>query len=165
MDRLYAPWRMTYIKGEKEEGCVLCRAAQAADDRAVLVLERGRHAFVVLNKYPYTNGHLMVSPYAHVGAMGDLAPEVWTEMMTLTQLCVRALDAVSGPHGYNIGINVGRVAGAGVEDHLHLHVVPRWNGDVNFMPVLADCRVINQHIEESYQVLAAALAQLKQPAT
>jgi len=161
MDILNAPWRIDYIKSEKQEGCVLCNAARAADDRESLVLARGAKAFIMMNKYPYTNGHLMVAPYDHIGEITAIAPDVWTEIMTLAQMAVRALEATSRPHGFNLGVNVGRVAGAGVEDHLHLHVVPRWLGDVNFMPVLAQARVLNQHIGETYIALAAALAQLK----
>lgn len=163
MDRLHAPWRIDYLKAEPEEGCILCNAANADDDRRALVLYRGKHAFVILNKYPYTNGHLMVTPHAHVGDIQEIAPEVWTEIMTLCQQCCRALEQTCRPHGFNLGLNIGRVAGAGVEGHLHMHVVPRWNGDVNFMPVLADARVISQHIEESYEELAAVLRGIIEP--
>ncbi|NLH50090.1 MAG: HIT domain-containing protein [Myxococcales bacterium] len=156
MDRLNAPWRIDYIKSEKEEGCVFCNALRAADDRRMLILHRGRQAFVIMNKYPYTNGHVMVAPYAHLGSIAEITPEVWAEIMSLAQQAVQAIETTSKPHGFNLGINVGRVAGAGVEGHLHLHIVPRWNGDVNFMTVLADCRVINQHIEETYAALAEA---------
>jgi ATP adenylyltransferase len=161
MDTIQAPWRIDYIKGEKSGGCILCDAAKSDDDRKSLVLARGALAFVMMNKYPYTNGHLMVSPYAHIGAITEIPPEMWTEIMTLAQLAVRALEATAQPHGFNLGINVGRVAGAGVQDHLHLHIVPRWTGDVNFMPVLADVRVVNEHIEETYLALARALAASK----
>jgi ATP adenylyltransferase len=164
MDLLQAPWRIDYIKGERPEGCVLCNALASRDDRESLVLLRGVDAFVLLNRYPYTNGHLMIAPKSHLGSVAAIRPEVWTEIMTLMQVGVRALEAVSSPHGFNIGLNVGRAAGAGVEDHLHLHVVPRWNGDVNFMPVLAETRVINQHIEETYAALVEALAKLQAPA-
>ena len=160
MDRLNAPWRIDYIKSEKEEGCVFCNALRAADDRRMLILHRGRQAFVIMNKYPYTNGHVMVAPYAHLGSIAEIAPEIWAEIMSLAQQAVQAIEATSKPHGFNLGINVGRVAGAGVEGHLHLHIVPRWNGDVNFMTVLADCRVINQHIEETYAALADAWPQM-----
>lgn len=161
MNRMQAPWRIDYIKAAKEEGCVLCQALQRGNDRESLILQRNELAFVIMNKYPYTNGHLMVAPNEHLGDMTEVRPEVWREVMVLSQLCVRALDEVAQPHGYNLGINVGRVAGAGVLGHLHLHVVPRWNGDVNFMPVLAEVRVINQHIEEMYEDLARAFARLK----
>ncbi|MDP8221985.1 MAG: HIT domain-containing protein [Candidatus Lernaella stagnicola] len=161
MDRIFAPWRIDYIKADQpEEGCVLCNAAQADDDAEKLVLHRGVHAYVIMNKYPYTNGHLMVSPYAHLGEMTALSTEMWAEVMELTTLCVRALEMYGRPHGFNIGMNIGRVAGAGVEGHLHMHVVPRWNGDVNFMPVLADVRVINEHIGETFAALRRAFEEL-----
>jgi len=160
MDRLHAPWRIDYLKAEPESGCVLCNAIGRGDDRAALVLHRGENAFVIMNKYPYTNGHLMVAPYAHLGDLQAIVPAVWTEVMELCQLCCRALAIASRPHGFNLGLNIGRVAGAGVENHLHMHVVPRWNGDVNFMPVLADARVISQHIEETYDELAKVFLEL-----
>jgi ATP adenylyltransferase len=157
---MHAPWRIDYIKAEMEDGCVLCTAAGSADDREKMVVHRGRDAYILMNKYPYTNGHLMVAPYAHLGSVAAITPEVWTEIMTLTQLGVAALERTSAPHGFNIGMNIGRMAGAGVEGHLHMHIVPRWNGDVNFMPVLADVRVVNQHIEEAYDALIGAIAEL-----
>jgi len=161
MNRMQAPWRIDYIRSAKEEGCILCGALEKGDDRGSLILHRGERAFVIMNKYPYTNGHLMVAPNEHLGDITEVRPEVWQEVMVLSQKCVRALDAVAQPHGYNLGINVGRGAGAGGLGHVHLHVVPRWNGDVNFMPVLANVRVINQHIEEMYEDLAKAFAELK----
>jgi len=157
MDRLYAPWRMTYIKSEKTSGCIFCESVKVENDRQSLILLRGESCFVIMNKYPYTNGHLMVAPYAHIGQVEGLPLPAWTEMMALAQRCVAALKETMDPHGFNLGLNIGRAAGAGMEEHVHLHLVPRWNGDVNFMSVFGDVRVINQQLEEGYEVLAAAL--------
>lgn len=150
MKRIWAPWRIDYIKSEKEPYCIFCDMLEKDDDEAMLILKRGDKSFVVMNKYPYTNGHLMVAPYRHTNQLVSLEPEEYSEMFALVQDCVKVLKAEMNPHGFNIGLNLGLVAGAGVEDHLHFHVVPRWNGDSNFMPVLADCRVINEHIGETY---------------
>lgn len=120
------------------------------DDRKMLILKRYEHCFAVMNKYPYTNGHLMVAPYEHISDFPALASETGLEMFTAVQECISVLRKTLQPHGFNVGLNLGLVAGAGVEDHLHFHVVPRWNGDNNFMPVLADCRVISEHLDESY---------------
>jgi ATP adenylyltransferase len=160
MDRMHAPWRIAYIKEEKQEGCIFCLKPAATADQANFILARGSNCFAIMNKYPYTNGHLMVAPYQHIGEVEELPAAIWTEMMELTQWLVRALKAAMKPHGFNLGVNVGRVAGAGMDGHLHLHIVPRWNGDVNFMPVLADCRVISEHIEDSYRSILAALAEI-----
>lgn len=162
MDRMHAPWRISYIKEEREEGCIFCTKPPANDDRKNLILHRGETCYIIMNKFPYINGHLMVAPYEHVGEVEDLPLAVWTEMMQLAQLAVKALKIAMRPHGFNLGVNIGRVAGAGMEGHVHLHIVPRWNGDVNFMPVFAECRIISQHIEESYADLVKALAQVKQ---
>ncbi len=154
---LWAPWRIEYIRGPKPEGCVFCRALEEDDDRQNLLLLRGERAFVMLNRYPYTAGHLMVLPNRHVPGIEDLTAE---EAADLWRLCVRAkraLDRAFRPDGYNVGFNLGRAAGAGVEAHLHLHVVPRWVGDTNFLPVLDDVRVISQYLEEVYDTLAPHL--------
>jgi len=160
MDRMYAPWRISYIKEEADEGCIFCTKPPKNDDRKNLILHRGETCYIIMNKFPYINGHLMVAPYEHIGEVEDLPLTVWTEMMQLAQMAVKALKIAMRPHGFNLGVNIGRVAGAGMEGHVHLHIVPRWNGDVNFMPVFADCRVISQHIEESYLELVKALAQV-----
>jgi len=160
MDRMYAPWRIAYIKEEKQEGCIFCLKPSEREDRRNLILLRGPTCFAVMNKYPYTNGHLMVAPHAHIGQVEELPSGVWGDIMEMSQWLVRALKTAMNPHGFNLGVNVGRVAGAGMDGHLHLHVVPRWNGDVNFMPVLADCRVISEHIEASYESILAALAEI-----
>ena len=162
MDRMHAPWRIGYIKEEQDQGCIFCTKPQEKDDRKNLILLRTDTCFVIMNKYPYINGHIMVAPYEHIGRVEELPIQVWSDIMGMSQRCVRAMEIAMKPHGYNLGVNVGRVAGAGMEGHLHLHIVPRWNGDVNFMPVLAECRVISQHIEETYEELAAAFATLKE---
>jgi ATP adenylyltransferase len=138
---------------DNSDACVFCAALEAGDDKANLIVHRGDHSFVILNKFPYTNGHLMVAPYAHVAALQELDAETVAEIMSLAQRGMDALDIGYSPHGYNVGFNQGRVAGAGVEHHIHMHVVPRWGGDTNFMPVLGDTRVMNQTLEDSYETV------------
>jgi ATP adenylyltransferase len=157
--RIWAPWRLEYVKDaskDNENECIFCAAIAAEDDEAMLIVRRGERCFVILNKFPYTNGHLMVAPYQHVAAIQELDTDTLAEMMSLAQRGMTALEASYAPHGYNVGFNQGRVAGAGVEHHIHLHVVPRWGGDTNFMPVLGDTRVMNQTLEDSYQTLRGA---------
>ncbi|MDP8254120.1 MAG: HIT domain-containing protein [Candidatus Alcyoniella australis] len=153
MDRLWAPWRMEYIKGPKSEGCIFCDLPDPAGDRERLILRRGKAAYVMMNRYPYSNGHLMVAPYAHLGQIELIDREVRLEMFDLVDECVRALKAKFDPQGFNVGINLGQVAGAGVLDHVHIHVVPRWNGDTNFMTVVGELRVISEHILNTYDQL------------
>ena len=157
MNQLWTPLRMAYIRREKRPGCIFCEMLDAEDDREMLILRRGEHAFLVLNKYPYNNGHLMAVPYRHVDTLEALSAEEMADMMALASLGVRALRASANPHGFNVGINIGKVAGAGVLDHVHTHVVPRWEGDANFMPVLADVRLIPQALGETYEELKAAI--------
>jgi ATP adenylyltransferase len=155
-DQLWAPWRLEYIKtADEEPGCVFCRALEG-DDEERLVVHRGVAVFVLLNKFPYTSGHLMVAPVRHVGEYGELEDEEALEIHRLTQAGMGTLAQLYGPQGFNIGWNLGRIAGAGVLDHVHLHVVPRWAGDTNFMPVLADVKVLPEHLSESRRRLAAA---------
>lgn len=154
--RIWAPWRLAYVKDaakDIEEDCIFCAKPAGNDDEANLIVHRGERCFVILNLFPYTNGHLMVAPYEHAARLQDLEPEVVTEMMSLAQRAMVRLEGVYDPHGYNVGFNQGRVAGAGVEHHIHLHVVPRWGGDTNFMPVIADTRVMPQTLEQSYEAL------------
>jgi ATP adenylyltransferase len=139
-----------------EEECIFCAKPAAGDDESSLIVHRGEHSFVILNLFPYTNGHLMVAPYEHVGRLQEMPAETLAEMMALAQRAMDRLEAVYEPHGYNVGFNQGRVAGAGVEHHIHLHVVPRWAGDNNFMPVIADTKVMPQSIEQSYEALKGA---------
>jgi ATP adenylyltransferase len=153
---LWAPWRLEYVEhADEQPGCVFCRAL-AQDDEATLVVHRGAHAFVLLNKFPYTSGHLMVAPVRHAGTFEGLGDEEALEIHGLAARALSALAAVYSPQGYNIGWNLGRVAGAGVVDHVHAHVVPRWAGDTNFMPVLADVKVLPEHLRETRRKLAAA---------
>lgn len=159
MKHLWAPWRMDYVAGEKPEGCVLCQAAQARDDAEVHVIYQGKYNYVILNRFPYNSGHLMVVPYEHTGAFTDLSPAQLAEMMAIAQGVVEAFQECLRPDGVNLGINLGQAAGAGINDHLHLHIVPRWAGDTNFMTVLADTRVVPQSLGESCRTLKPALQQ------
>lgn len=160
MERLWAPWRLQYVAKDKPEGCIFCNKPQAGDDRAAHIVHRGDLAYVMLNAYPYNNGHLMAAPYAHLSALEDLPPETLHEMMDLAQQAVRALKAALAPDGFNLGFNLGAAAGAGIKDHIHLHIVPRWAGDTNFMPVIADVRVIPESLDHAYTRLTEAFAQL-----
>jgi ATP adenylyltransferase len=155
-ERLWAPWRLEYIQNaDEQEGCVFCLAASGEDEKT-LVVHRGERAFVLLNKFPYSSGHLMVAPIRHVGEFGDLADEEVLEIHRLAERGMAALAVTYAPQGYNLGWNLGRIAGAGVLDHVHLHVVPRWAGDTNFMPVLADVKVLPEHLQATRSKLAAA---------
>ena len=162
MERLWAPWRMQYVGTDKPEGCIFCDKPLQGDDRAAYIVHRGTHAFVLLNTFPYNNGHLMIAPYAHLACLEDLPAEAAHEVMELAQLSARALKAAFDPNGLNAGFNLGAAAGAGIADHLHMHMVPRWSGDTNFMPVLTDVRVIPQSLDDSYRVLSEAFAELTQ---
>ena len=154
--QIWAPWRLEYIVGaDEEDGCIFCRAATAADEDA-LVVHRGVAALVLLNKFPYTSGHLMVAPLRHVGDLLELTDDEALEMHRLAGQGVAALAETFAPQGYNLGWNLGRIAGAGITDHIHLHVVPRCAGDTNFMPVLSDVRVMPEHLAETRRKLAAA---------
>jgi ATP adenylyltransferase len=158
--RIWAPWRLAYVKDaakDAEQACIFCAKPASDDDTANLIVHRGERCFVILNLFPYTNGHLMVAPYEHLATLTELDPGTVSEMMRLTQRAMGVLEREYEPHGYNVGFNQGRVAGAGVEHHIHMHVVPRWGGDTNFMPVLADTRVMPQTIEESYAALKGSL--------
>ena len=152
--RIWAPWRLRYVSNaRKQDDCVFCVKPDEGDDREALIVHRAERCYVILNLYPYTSGHLMVAPFEHVGRLQDIEPEVTAEMMGLAQQAIRRMEAVYRPEGFNLGVNQGRVAGAGVEGHIHLHVVPRWAGDNNYMPVIADTRVMPQSLEESFDAL------------
>ena len=156
MEQLWAPWRLEYVAGGADApGCIFC-AKQDQDDDAALIVHRGSRCFVMLNLYPYANGHLMVAPYRHVAEPGDLDDEERAELWGLFTDGLAALRTAMSPHGFNSGLNLGRVAGAGVEGHIHLHVVPRWNGDTNFMPVLADVRIMPEHLSKTLVQVRAA---------
>jgi ATP adenylyltransferase len=151
---LWAPWRLEYVgSADEQEGCVFC-LANAANDEEGLVVHRGQHSFVVLNKFPYSLGHLMIAPIRHVGEFAELEDEEVVEIHRLAGRGIGALSQVYEPQGYNLGWNLGRLAGAGVTDHVHLHLVPRWAGDTNFMPVLADVKVMPEHLVQTRQKLA-----------
>jgi ATP adenylyltransferase len=160
MEKLWAPWRMSYVEVQAPSGCIFCEKPKETEDAANLILHRGQTAFVILNAFPYNNGHLMVVPYRHTADLTDLTPEERDELMALAQWCSRLLTAALGPDGFNVGMNLGRVAGAGIADHLHLHLVPRWSGDTNFMPVVADTRVLPDSLQNSYAKLREAMERL-----
>jgi ATP adenylyltransferase len=154
--QLWAPWRLEYIQqADEQEGCVFCRAAAGGDEEGY-ILRRGRLAFAMLNKFPYSSGHLMVAPYRHTDDFPSLDDDEVAEIHRLAGAGIGALAQTYGPQGHNVGWNLGRVAGAGVIDHVHMHVVPRWAGDTNFMPVLADVKVVPEHLAETRRKLAAA---------
>jgi ATP adenylyltransferase len=157
LKRLWAPWRLEYIQSaDEQEGCFLCDAAASDDDKAHLVVHRGERAFVLLNKFPYAAGHLLVAPYRHGCSFDDLDDGEALEIHRLGAKGLAALRGVYAPQGFNVGWNIGRVAGAGVPEHAHLHVVPRWKGDTNFMPVLGDVKVIPEHLLATRAKLADA---------
>jgi ATP adenylyltransferase len=157
MQQLWAPWRLTYVAGPKDTGCFLCRILRERNDRANLVLLRGETCAIVINRYPYNNGHLMICPNRHTAALDALTPAERLEMMDLAARSVAALRDTLRAEGCNIGINLGRVAGAGLEEHVHMHVVPRWNGDTNFMPVTADVKVVPQSLDALWDSLALVM--------
>ena len=162
MERLWAPWRMTYIDGMGDDGshkggCFLCAARDATDDRKALVFLRRPDAFAVLNRFPYNNGHTLIVPAAHKGSLTALSDAEMLALMTLTRDVMELFTRLMRPDGFNVGFNFGRAAGAGLPEHLHLHIVPRWNGDTNYMPVLADTKVIPQALEDLFDRLRAAV--------
>ena len=153
MDKLWAPWRMEYIRNaviEESEGCIFNIGNDPSKDKEKLVLHRGTTAFVMMNKYPYNNGHLLVAPYRHVDEFGELIDDEILEMQKLLGLCIEAMKGCMHPQGFNIGLNIGRVAGAGVEDHIHYHILPRWSGDTNFLPVFGEVKVISEALDKTY---------------
>lgn len=154
--RLWAPWRMEYIKKGTSDSdeCIFCSKPELGNDEDAYIVCRGELAYVILNAYPYNNGHLMVAPYEHSDSIADLGEQTLVEIMRLASRATEVLKQSISPEGFNIGINQGKVAGAGVEHHLHLHVVPRWGADTNFMPVLANTRVLPQHLSESYREIS-----------
>lgn len=157
MDQLWSPWRMAYILSGKTDGCVFCAKLAAGGDELEHVLLRGQSAYITLNRYPYNNGHLLVVPAAHVPSLEDLPAETLTEMMLLVNQGLAALRRAMQPDGFNIGVNLGKAAGAGIEPHVHIHVVPRWNGDTNFMSTISETRTIPETLDETYRRLRSAL--------
>ena len=154
MKKIWAPWRMEFI-GSGPKGCVFCTLPQKGDDRGSLILRRARYTFVIMNRYPYNNGHLMVAPFRHVLEPGDLSADEQLELMAQVSLSMKALQKTLKPAGYNLGANVGRASGAGFE-HLHFHIVPRWDGDTNFMPILGEAKIIPEYLETTYEKLLSA---------
>ena len=154
---LWAPWRIDYILEEKPEnkdsGCLFCRLQKEKDDRSSLILKRTQHSFVLLNRYPYSNCHLLVLPFSHIADLNELEAEPYIDLMLLLKRSVRVLQNALHPGGLNVGLNMGAAAGAGIAAHLHFHIVPRWPGDHNFMPVIADTMVMPQHLDSSYEML------------
>lgn len=160
-ERLWAPWRDAYVSAPKAStpGCIFCDMPRQDRDAENYILLRAERVFVILNAFPYNNGHLMVVPYEHIGQLEEVPVATLAELMTVTQRAIGVLKARLNPDGFNLGMNLGVPAGAGVADHVHLHVVPRWNGDTNFMPVVADVRVLPQALSSSYETLRAGFAQ------
>jgi ATP adenylyltransferase len=150
MKAIYAPWRMTYIKSGKPDGCVFCKDSLRQED---LILLEAKTSYVMLNLYPYINGHLMIIPYRHVCKLDDLTAEEKLELFELVDLSIRSLSECMNPEGFNIGINLGKAAGAGVDDHVHIHVVPRWSGDTNFMTIIGEVRVIPDDLIKTWERL------------
>jgi len=153
MKHIWAPWRMEYIQIKKPEGCILCEAAEQNSDVVNYILYRGGKNFVIMNRYPYNPGHLMIVPYRHIASLEELTDGELHEHFDIVSRSIKVLRQIFSPDGLNLGVNIGKVAGAGMEDHVHTHVVPRWQGDTNFMPVIADVRVVPEALAETYQKL------------
>ncbi|MEO0270599.1 MAG: HIT domain-containing protein [candidate division WOR-3 bacterium] len=154
MKKLWAPWRIQYIKTlEKEKGCIFCIKPKEKRDEENFILKRGKKCFIILNKFPYNSGHLMIAPYRHTGKIENLKDEESLEIFNFLKLSIKALKKSIKPHGFNIGINIGKIAGAGYPGHVHLHVVPRWGGDTNFMPVIGETKIIPEEIERTFKIL------------
>jgi len=161
MDTLWAPWRIEYIKQPKETGCIFCTKPAQSRDKENFILYRGETAFIIMNYYPYNNGHLMIVPFRHTADIYNLTAAEKLELMNLLALSRQALTKTMSPHGFNIGMNLGEVAGAGVKDHLHFHIVPRWNGDTNFMPICGHTKVVSEGLTETWQQLKDAFNHFK----
>lgn len=157
MERLWAPWRIEYIRQVRDLDCVLCTAPERGDDEQALILHRGTSNYIIMNRYPYSPGHLMVAPYRHTAELDEFTDEECLEHVGFVRLATRLLKDVSGPGGFNIGLNLGRIAGAGLDQHLHTHIVPRWQGDANFMPVIGQTRVMSDSLPSMYAKLQKAL--------
>lgn len=155
MEHLWAPWRIRYIQMEKPEGCILCDKPGESTDALNYILYRGDNNFIIMNSFPYNSGHLMVAPYRHVASLEELTDTELYEHFEIVRQSIKVLRQTYNPNGFNIGINMGKVAGAGIDDHIHTHIVPRWQGDTNFMPVTADTKVVNEALAETYEKLKA----------
>lgn len=162
MDRLWAPWRIGFIlKGENKGDCFLCQYPKENNDEVHFILYRGEKNFIILNAYPYNSGHLMVAPYRHIGKLDDMTDEEAREHFALVRLSVKLLNKAMQPTGFNTGMNLGRVAGAGIADHIHTHIVPRWQGDANFMPVISETKVVPESLPMTYRKLKDSLAGIR----
>lgn len=160
-EKLWAPWRMKYIEGinpNNSGGCLFCEKPGEQDDKNNYIVLRAKTCYVIMNIYPYNNGHLMVVPYRHTPNIGDLTPEERLELMDVINLIIETIKGIMRPDGFNIGMNLGRIAGAGIENHIHMHIVPRWNGDTNFMPIIGNAKVICESLEDTYDKLKKALS-------
>lgn len=153
MERLWAPWRIDYILNEKPSDCIFCVSSDQEQDRDRLILFRTGLSLVMLNRYPYNNGHMMVAPFRHTADMNELSIAEMLDLFTILRLCRNVLEKTAAPQGFNIGINLGKAAGAGVDDHIHIHIVPRWNGDTNFMSVIDDVRIMPENLLNTYEKL------------
>jgi ATP adenylyltransferase len=161
MDRLWTPWRYSYIKGADDaaaDGCIFCEKPKAGDDAANLIIHRGEHCFVILNAFPYTNGHVMVVPYEHVDELRKLPAAAAADMMAITQRMETLLRDLYNPEGINLGMNIGKAAGAGIAGHIHMHILPRWIADANFMTAVGETRVLPEALETTFERMRAALA-------
>lgn len=162
MKRLFAPWRGEYIRGSiNESGCIFCEKPKEQKDRENLILYRDKLVFVIMNKFPYNSGHIMVVPFKHTADMSELTDEEMVRLFRLTDYSIRILKKRLNAQGINVGMNLGRVAGAGVDQHLHIHIVPRYNGDTNFMPILAEIKVVSEHLERTYDDLLTEFNQIE----
>ena len=158
MEQLWSPWRMEYILGAKDQGCVFCSAlaADPKEDKDYLILHRGAYCYVIMNLFPYNNGHLMIVPHTHQPTFEDLSPEALTEIMSLVNKGTSVLRTAMGAEGFNVGVNLGKIAGAGIGDHVHMHIVPRWAGDTNFITTVGHVRCIPESLRDSYEKLKTA---------
>jgi len=157
MEHLWAPWRIQYVTRPKESGCILCQKSKENKDETNFILHRSQNNFIILNAFPYNPGHLMIAPYRHIANLQDLSDDEVTDHFNLVKKSLALLKEILNPDGFNIGLNIGKVAGAGIEEHLHTHIVPRWQGDVNFMPVLSNTRVISEELAATYKKLRVAI--------
>ncbi len=153
MEKIWAPWRIKYVSGRKSPGCLFCNKHKAGNDRKNHVVYRGKKVFLIMNIYPYNNGHLMIAPYKHTGDIRKLTSGEFIEIMDILKKTIDALKKILKPQGFNVGFNIGKVSGAGVAGHVHMHVVPRWTGDTNFMPVIGNTKVVSQSLDSLYSEL------------
>jgi ATP adenylyltransferase len=160
MQNLWAPWRSQFVLSKKEHGCIFCQRLKQKKDKTNLILHRSRKCFIIMNRFPYNSGHLMVAPIRHIGEMEKLDDDEMLELMHLVQLCIKLLKKELKPQGFNLGVNLGKIAGAGIADHLHIHIVPRWEGDTNFMPILGKTKVVSIGLEEMYERLKRGLKKI-----